>query len=233
MIKPIKKENTTDMIYSQLLDMIFSGEWKEGYQIPSETELSTQFGVSRGPVREALQRLNAMGVIISQQGRGSFVSASPSPDIFNVFLSILGSKDAELRDLLEYRMLIEPYCAKTMAKSSDPEFLRELAKCAPDPDSADFCIDNVFKKDIDFHNLIIMRSNNSIFKFMQQYSRDTMSKHVSFFAQLQDPLRIAREHYRIYTAIAENDSERAYKEMYSHLVYVLRILLEPLSVGKE
>ncbi len=88
MIKPIKKENTTDMIYSQLLDMIFSGEWKEGYQIPSETELSTQFGVSRGPVREALQRLNAMGVIISQQGRGSFVSASPWPEFFNVFLSI-------------------------------------------------------------------------------------------------------------------------------------------------
>ena len=84
MITPIKKENATDQIYMQLLDMIFTGSWSAGSKIPSEAELSKQFGVSRVPVREALQRLNAMGIITSQQGRGAFVNAAPSSDILRI-----------------------------------------------------------------------------------------------------------------------------------------------------
>ena len=56
MITPIKKENATDQIYMQLLDMIFTGSWSAGSKIPSEAELSKQFGVSRVPVREAPER---------------------------------------------------------------------------------------------------------------------------------------------------------------------------------
>ena len=97
MITPIKKENATDQIYMQLLDMIFTGSWSAGSKIPSEAELSKQFGVSRVPVREALQRLNAMGIITSQQGRGAFVNAAPSSDILSVYLAMLGNKDFELK----------------------------------------------------------------------------------------------------------------------------------------
>ena len=122
MITPIKKENATDQIYMQLLDMIFTGSWSAGSKIPSEAELSKQFGVSRVPVREALQRLNAMGIITSQQGRGAFVNAAPSSDILSVYLAMLGNKDFELKDLLEYRMLVEPYCAKYMAANGTEDF---------------------------------------------------------------------------------------------------------------
>lgn len=227
MFTPVRKENVTDLIYNQMLDMIFSGEWMDGYHIPSEAALAKQFGVSRAPIREAIQRLNAMGVLVSQQGKGSFVSGSPSNDVFSIFLSILGSRDEKLRDLLEYRMLVEPYCAKVMAKNPSPAFLEELLTYAPDPDSEAFRIDQVFEKDILFHNAIIMNGSNSIFKFMQQYSRETMSKHVAFFSDLhKDPLRIGREHFRIYQAIAERDGEKAYDRMYKHLVYVLKIMLK-------
>lgn len=223
---PVRKENVTDMIYNQMLDMIFSGAWKDGYLIPSEATLAKQFGVSRAPIREALQRLNAMGVIVSQQGKGSFVSGSPSHDVFSIFLSILGSRDEELKDLLEYRLLVEPYCAKLVAKTASDEFLAELLTYAPDPEGEDFRLKEVFDKDILFHNAIIMNGNNSIFKFMQQYSMETMSKHVSYFAELhKDPLRIGREHHEIYLAIAAHDSERAYQVMYKHLVYVLKVML--------
>lgn len=217
----------TDLVYNQMLDMIFVGNWKDGDLLPSELMLAKQFGVSRAPIREALQRLNAMGVIVSQQGKGSFVSGSPSNDIFSIFLSILGSKDKKLKDLLEYRLLIEPYCAKVMANNATETFLKELVQYAPDLQSEEFHLDEVFDKDILFHNAIIMNCDNSIFKFMQQYSRDTMSAHVAFFSSLhKDPLRIGREHFEIYQAIAAHDGEKAYDKMYKHLVYVLKIMLE-------
>ena len=234
MITPIRKENMTDLVYNQMLDMIFTGAWKDGDLIPSETVLAKQFGVSRAPIREALQRLNAMGVVVSQQGKGSFVSGSPSKDVFSIFLSILSSKDKKLKDLLEYRLLVEPYCAKVMANNATQEFLEELLTYAPDPKSGAFHLDEVFDKDILFHNAIIMHGDNSIFKFMQQYSRETMSEHVAYFASLhKDPLRIGKEHFEIYQAIAAHDGEKAYNRMYRHLVYVLKTMLDDESQHEE
>ena len=150
MITPIKKENATDQIYMQLLDMIFTGSWSAGSKIPSEAELSKQFGVSRVPVREALQRLNAMGIITSQQGRGAFVNAAPSSDILSVYLAMLGNKDFELKDLLEYRMLVEPYCAKYMAANGTEDFFQNLLQYCPNPDGPDYNESRVFQLDFKF-----------------------------------------------------------------------------------
>ena len=58
-IQSIKKEMLTDQIYSTLKEMILSGQWPEGYRLPSEPELAAQFGVSRMSLRMALQKLQA------------------------------------------------------------------------------------------------------------------------------------------------------------------------------
>ena len=54
-----------------------------------------------------------------------------------------------------------------------------------------------------------------------------MTQHVSYFARLhKDPLRIGKEHFEIYRAIAAHDGEKAYDRMYRHLVYVLKVMLK-------
>lgn len=50
------------------------GRWKVGERMPTEAELSTQFGVSRNTVRQALDILHAMNLISRRQGRGTFVA---------------------------------------------------------------------------------------------------------------------------------------------------------------
>ena len=225
MITPIKKENATDQIYMQLLDMIFTGAWSAGTKIPSEAELSKQFGVSRAPVREALQRLNAMGIITSQQGRGAFVNTTPSSDILGVYLAMLGNKDSELKDLLEYRMLVEPYCAKYMAANGTEDFFQALIQYCPDPDGPDYNEFRVFQLDIHFHNQIVSGVNNSIIRLIQQYSSSVMRRHVSYFADIhKDPLRIAREHYGIYCAMRDRNTALAEELMRKHILYVLRLI---------
>ncbi|UVI28258.1 GntR family transcriptional regulator [Paenibacillus spongiae] len=72
-----KKEKRTPL-YSQVrdyvMDQIRQGKWKEGRRMPSETQLSKQFDVSRITVRGALTRLVEEGVIYRVQGRGTFVT---------------------------------------------------------------------------------------------------------------------------------------------------------------
>lgn len=58
-----------------LADRIARGLYRDG--LPGEPELVMEFGISRGTVRQALDRLTRRGLIVRQQGRGSFVSPLP------------------------------------------------------------------------------------------------------------------------------------------------------------
>ncbi|MBI9096113.1 MAG: GntR family transcriptional regulator [Sphaerochaeta sp.] len=60
-------------ILTQLQMKIISGEWSEGFKIPTEMELCTQYGVSRVTIRRALEDIVAHGYITRTRGRGSFV----------------------------------------------------------------------------------------------------------------------------------------------------------------
>ena len=61
-------------IEEELADRIDSGELEPGMRLPSERELSEQVGVSRMTVRQALGRLEQRGLILREQGRGTFVA---------------------------------------------------------------------------------------------------------------------------------------------------------------
>ncbi len=66
-------------LYRQLLGSIDTrirrGDWETGVQLPSERDLSQQFGVSRSTVRQALEQLSRAGLLNKIQGRGTFVAA--------------------------------------------------------------------------------------------------------------------------------------------------------------
>lgn len=61
-------------VKESLLDRIGSGEWRAGQPLPNETTLADQFDVSIGTVRKAVEGLQEAGVLIRQQGRGTFIA---------------------------------------------------------------------------------------------------------------------------------------------------------------
>ena len=69
------------LIASDLRVKIVSGELVPGDLLPSEAELSSQYGVSRGTVRQAFLELQAAGLIDAVQGKGRFVKAVAGEDV--------------------------------------------------------------------------------------------------------------------------------------------------------
>ena len=69
----IKKVSAADMVCSKMKDLVVKGEWAVGDKIPSESDLAESFGVNRLTVRIALQRLNALGILETRVGDGSYV----------------------------------------------------------------------------------------------------------------------------------------------------------------
>jgi GntR family transcriptional regulator len=70
----IERRSRPIQVRDQLLEMIRDGELRPGAQIPPESALCEQFGVSRSTIREAIKLLERDGVIDVQHGRGSFVT---------------------------------------------------------------------------------------------------------------------------------------------------------------
>lgn len=72
-LKKIEKSSTADLVCKQMRDLINNGQWAIDSRLPSEAALAETFQVNRLTVRIALQRLNALGVIETKNGEGSYV----------------------------------------------------------------------------------------------------------------------------------------------------------------
>jgi DNA-binding GntR family transcriptional regulator len=107
-------------VFDVIAEMIINGELKPGEHLV-ENELATQLGVSRQPVREALQRLHAEGWIDLRPALGAFVH-TPTED--------------EADQLLATRTLLEAESARLAAKRVTPEDVERLFALIDDGDTA-------------------------------------------------------------------------------------------------
>ena len=72
-IKPIKPKRISDQVFDQIRELIFRGTLKPGDKLMTERELALAMNVSRTTIRDAIQRLVTMGIIVQKQGQGTFV----------------------------------------------------------------------------------------------------------------------------------------------------------------
>ncbi len=96
---PLSRQSTPELIADRLREAITRGWLAPGQQL-GEASLAAQFSVSRGPLREAMQRLVAEGLLRSERHRGIFVVELTEADVHDVY---------RLRKAIE-RVAIEQIC---------------------------------------------------------------------------------------------------------------------------
>ncbi|WP_246136531.1 GntR family transcriptional regulator [Leekyejoonella antrihumi] len=85
-LEPVVQESTARMIADQVREAIARGDLPPGAQL-GEAELSHQLGVSRGPLREGLQRLAQEGLLLSIRNRGLFVMEMTPERVDDMYLA--------------------------------------------------------------------------------------------------------------------------------------------------
>jgi DNA-binding GntR family transcriptional regulator len=85
-IEPLMQQSTPSIIAEKLRQAIGHGELKPGAQL-SEAELARKLGVSRGPLREGMQRLTQEGLLVSIRHRGLFVIEMTTADVRDMYLA--------------------------------------------------------------------------------------------------------------------------------------------------
>jgi GntR family transcriptional regulator len=126
-------------IKSLLLQRLESGEWRPGEAIPSESELATQFSVSQGTVRKAIDEMSAENLLVRRQGKGTFVASHDDPRAFFRFLRLVpltgGIEQAQSIPLECWRAKAGPEVARMLELNiGDPiNIVRRLLQFAGKP----------------------------------------------------------------------------------------------------
>ena len=122
------KRKTHAVLADELRARILDGELAEGERLPVEEDLTTQFGVARTTLREALRVLESQGLITIRRGRGGGPIVT-HPDLAPISMALAVSlqlQGTSVSDLDEARRLIEPQIAGRLARSHRPEDLDAL-----------------------------------------------------------------------------------------------------------
>ena len=107
----IRQPKLSDVIEQQLEFLILEGTLRPGEKLPPERELAKQFDVSRPSLREAIQRLEAKGLLLRRQGGGTFVQSSLWQSFSDPLVELLSDHPESQFDLLETRHALEGIAA--------------------------------------------------------------------------------------------------------------------------
>jgi DNA-binding FadR family transcriptional regulator len=125
-LHPVRARSVVDDVVQQLLELVRSGELRDGDRLPAERELAERMHVARASVRAAVAHLQANGVVATGAGRrGTVIRTSWVPDE----LQPVGAPDADrFRALLEARRVLEPALARLAAQRADHAGLEQLER---------------------------------------------------------------------------------------------------------
>jgi DNA-binding FadR family transcriptional regulator len=155
----VRAPKTAELIATLYRRQIVRGELRPGDTLPSEQQLMGQFGVSRPTLREAFRILEAEDLISVKRGsRGGARVTQPSLSVAARYVGLLLQvQGTTIADVYEARMVLEPACARLLARRRTKQDLADLSACieelAPEPALWS-------SRAARFHELIMQRSGS-------------------------------------------------------------------------
>ena len=127
-VEKVKTETIADKIAQQIEENILDGGLNKGDKLPSERDLAEQFEVSRPSIREAINKLQAKGIIEKIPGGGSYICETLGSSFTDPLLEILAKNQDAPLDMLEMRYAIEglsAYLAALRATQEDKKLIQQ------------------------------------------------------------------------------------------------------------
>lgn len=219
---PIRRRKLSDEVRERLLAQINAGDLRPGDPLPSERELMTRYGVGRPAIREAMQQLASLGLIVVRHGDRPRL-APPRLDLLAEQLAltmrhVLTHDESILAQLKEARIVVETGTARLAASlrtEADLEMLRDILarQLLARNDPAEF-----MQRDGDFHAAIAGVSGNVVLSSVVRAVFDWMARFHTHAVRTSGLERLTlSEHEAILEAIAVGDEDRAAGAMRDHL----------------
>lgn len=216
-LKAIKKVNIGDQVYAQMKDQIISGKWGAGTKIPSENQLMDIFGVSRGTVRQAIQRLVAVDLLETRRGEGSFVKQIGLENYFQGSVPAKFLSKEDLKEVFAFRYLFECGVAEMAAENATDEQIRKLKRNYEKMLQSIGNLEKYITVDFEFHCLLGECTCNSLVKQIYRTMQDTLIPAMTEATKVIGYEHGKQYHGKLLKAIEKHDAEGAREAMRHHI----------------
>lgn len=209
---PIERRNLGADVYRILRDRILRQELHAGEKL-SDLRLSSELGVSRTPIREALLQLVQDGIVVAEPNRGFFVATISPKDIAEIF---------DLRAALETFALRETakhdHTATYDRALHELEHVERLIQAATTSREREEAAEAFLETDRSFHSWLVEGANNSRLTTIIQGLWTQVAIYQQFGAELPGWMEIALEQHRaIINHLRRGDAEAAEQELAEHI----------------
>jgi DNA-binding FadR family transcriptional regulator len=216
----LRRASVSDSVADILLQRITSGVYKVGDRLPTERELVESLGVSRAGIREGLNRLQSMGLIVTVRGLGggSIVQELDSGVLSRALSLLLKMNGVTKEQLIEARIVLAPAIAALAAQRASDDDIRALETISKGID--DTRSDEAHRSMFAFHVRLTEACGNPILKAAMTPILDLVEP-VADLAR-----RRARERHSpaeqseilaVMQAVKERDSDRARAAMVKYM----------------
>lgn len=218
-------------IVSELIESIVSGAYAPGAVLPNETDLARSRGVSRTAAREAMQKLQALGLIDVKRRKGATALPRSAWNLLDP--TVLDAAAVHLHDLaffdalMEARLLIEPGAAQLAAERAGPQDLSaiEAAFAAMASEAGGPRSRGGHDADLAFHTSILDATGNWVLQQLGVTVRAALAASIRLMSQhAAAPEPSLRLHQNVFDAIAGRRASEAHAAMTWLLVSTRRDL---------
>lgn len=234
-MQPIERVSQTDRVVKELTKFFLTDAINVGDKLPTEMDLCERLRVGRSTVREAVRALQVMGYVNIEPGRGAFLKQKSLETPVHRILSWLGSRKAEVADIIEVRMHLEPFSVKLAVErgtESDVEkidAIRRKYEALLDSGPFNETIGNrLGELDSQFHAAICDASHNPLLIDLNSLVTEAFKEFRAQSFSVESHARNAvQPHRRIIAAILKRHASEAQGAMRKHLFKTL----EDISLG--
>lgn len=220
MIDVVKKVNIADSVYENMLEMVADGSWPEGTKIPSENELKDKFQVSRNTVRQAIQKMSALGILEAKQGEGTFVKKIDTGFYLNILIPTVFLGDESCISILEFEKSIQVESVKLAGMRATKEEIEglkhyiTLMERETDPD-------RFFECDIEYHKYLSQITHNEMFYKSMSIIKCMLKENLREIVARYGTKESIAHHTRIYEYLRDGEVQEAAELMDEHMQVVL------------
>lgn len=211
-LETLRGTSIASLVREKIEEEIISGQRRGGDHV-TEQELTSRFGVSRGPVREALRALEGQGLLEQKKNRGWFVKVLDQDEVESVF---------EMRAILDNGLAL--LLAKRNSSPENTNRLAELSRLVVEMDQAIDVNDTstYARLNQSFHDtLLSMVGNDHLTSTYRNMMGQLASHVVSSLAQDHAMTSSNEEHKRMIGAIESGDAARLCDILTSHRLETL------------
>jgi DNA-binding GntR family transcriptional regulator len=218
-LKSIECRKMGELAYDEVRDAIISGKLEPGSRL-NQDELAKQLGVSRAPIRDALTRLEAEGLVQTTSRKGVIVAITTPQDLVNIF---------ELRAILDshsHRLACEKIGGSDLTHLQ--EIVERTEKLTPDGD-----IHELVRAHAEFHYVIYAACGNPELEHAARSLWDRSYRYrLMALAKKEIALLTLEEHKEILAALKERNPQHVEDLLVRHNRYSITRLLGNTS-GKD